>query len=240
MPTEVQIYKDGTIVEADIANKTITSAQIADKTITASQIADKTITASQIADNTITASQIADNTITASQLAAGSVLPVGVILMWSGSIDSIPTGWQLCNFSLIESGPLYKGDNPPVYTPNLTDRFIVGAGSGYAVGATGGSANAILVSHSHTGTTGGHSADHTHNFQNFYFSENNGNSGLGNVYAGTGVRMDYDNNPWYLDWTTAGTNSNHTHDFGTSIEGSSGTNANLPPYYALAFIMKIS
>ena len=48
MPTEVQIYQDGTVVAADIADKTITAAQLADKTITAAKIADTTITAAKL------------------------------------------------------------------------------------------------------------------------------------------------------------------------------------------------
>lgn len=50
--------------------------------------------------------------------------PVGMITMWSGAINAIPDGWALCN-----------GQNG---TPNLLDRFIVGAGDSYTVGATGG------------------------------------------------------------------------------------------------------
>lgn len=49
----------------------------------------------------------------------------GMIILWSGAIVDIPTGWHLCD-----------GDEG---TPNLRDRFIVGAGDTYAVGATGGS-----------------------------------------------------------------------------------------------------
>lgn len=61
--------------------------------------------------------------------------------MWSGSINTIPTGWVLCN-----------GSNG---TPDLRNRFIVGAGSTYSVGATGGEATHTLTvselpSHSHT------------------------------------------------------------------------------------------
>ena len=62
--------------------------------------------------------------------------PSGVIVLWSGSIGSIPAGWVLCN-----------GNNG---TPDLRNRFIVGAGSTYAVDATGGSADTILVSHTHS------------------------------------------------------------------------------------------
>ena len=54
--------------------------------------------------------------------------------MWSGATNNIPSGWALCD-----------GNNG---TPNLQDKFIVGAGSSYAVDATGGSADATLVSHS--------------------------------------------------------------------------------------------
>ena len=61
------------------------------------------------------------------------LLPRGAILIWSGSVSSIPAGWALCN-----------GQNG---TPDLRDRFIVGAGGSYAIGAKGGSATTI---HSHT------------------------------------------------------------------------------------------
>ena len=73
---------------------------------------------------------------------ANNSIPSGCIVMWSGSVASIPAGWYLCN-----------GSNS---TPDLRNRFIVGAGSTYAVGATGGSADAIVVSHTHTATDSGH------------------------------------------------------------------------------------
>ena len=150
---------------------------------------------------------------------AGALVPIGGIIMWSGSVATIPSSWALCN-----------GTNG---TPNLQDRFLVGAGSGYAVGATGGSANATLVSHSHTGTTGGQSADHTHTFSTYqddyaFLSNNQPPPGFGRDGTGT------------VNWGTSGTSNNHTHDFTTSTQGSSATNANLPPYYALAFIMRVS
>lgn len=68
--------------------------------------------------------------------------PAGIIVMWSGSIVSIPAGWFLCN-----------GANG---TPDLRDKFIVGAGSTYAVAATGGEATHTLITaempaHVHSG-----------------------------------------------------------------------------------------
>ena len=56
----------------------------------------------------------------------GKLVPSGVILMWSGSTDTIPAGWALCN-----------GQDG---TPDLTDRFILGAGTTYQPGTTGGAA----------------------------------------------------------------------------------------------------
>ena len=61
----------------------------------------------------------------------------GIIAIWSGAVVDIPFGWHLCDGS---SG-----------TPDLRDKFVVGAGNSYAVGATGGSA-----SHQHYFDTDGH------------------------------------------------------------------------------------
>jgi microcystin-dependent protein len=142
----------------------------------------------------------------------------GMIVLWSGSIATIPTGWVLCD-----------GTNS---TPNLRDRFIVGAGSGYAVGATGGSANATLVSHSHSfsGSTGAMSANNTH--RHTTTGQTLFPSGSGGVAGGTASETG--------NADTGTVDINHVHSFSgsTSTEGSSATNANLPPYYALAYIMK--
>jgi hypothetical protein len=59
-----------------------------------------------------------------------SLVPAGVILLWSGSIASIPSGWNLCD-----------GTNG---TPDLRNRFVVAAGDTYAVGATGGADSVTL------------------------------------------------------------------------------------------------
>lgn len=128
----------------------------------------------------------------------------GMIVLWSGSIASIPSGWYLCN-----------GSNG---TPDLRDRFVMGAGT-TAVGATGGSKDAIVVSHTHTATVTDPGHLHTGGVSGY---------GQGNV-GGTG-------NP------SGGISNTGTATTGISVSnsttGSSGTNANLPPYYALAYIMK--
>jgi hypothetical protein len=143
----------------------------------------------------------------------------GMIMLWSGSIASIPSGWAICN-----------GSNG---TPDLRNRFIVGAGSTYAVGATGGSANAIVVSHTHTATSTVTDPGHFHTTT--WNNINDFNAG--------GQTPGAEANPDDSQGTfTINTNSKTT---GITVAttnastGSSGTNANLPPYYALAYIMKL-
>ena len=96
---------------------------------------------------------------TAVAAAIAALMPAGTIILWSGSVASIPSGWVLCN-----------GSNG---TPDLRNRFVVGAGSTYAVNATGGATTATLAEanipgHTHSfsasATTGNQSADHTHTF----------------------------------------------------------------------------
>ena len=74
-------------------------------------------------------------TVTATSFSGVGAFVSGMIVLWSGAANAIPTGFVLCD-----------GNNN---TPDLRDRFVVGAGSGYAVNATGGSANATLPSHYH-------------------------------------------------------------------------------------------
>jgi microcystin-dependent protein len=126
----------------------------------------------------------------------------GMIILWSGSSGSIPSGWLLCD-----------GTSS---TPNLRDRFVVGAGTTYAVGATGGSADLVVPSHTHTITD----PTHNHTFSFTYGSTAVGGGGSANTGAGN---------------TT--TTSSAT-GISVNTAGVSPTNANLPPYYALCYIMK--
>jgi hypothetical protein len=148
-------------------------------------------------------------------------IPSGGIFLWSGSIGSIPAGYVLCN-----------GTNG---TPDLRDRFVVGAGSTYAVNATGGSADAVVVTHTHTATV----TDPGH-FHNGGVISDADWAFVGTTTTGTG------NLPGArVSLTTGGGNvQNLTGSKTTGVSvtnassGTSGTNANLPPYYALCYIMK--
>jgi microcystin-dependent protein len=143
-----------------------------------------------------------------------NVVISGIIVMWSGSVGSIPSGYYLCN-----------GANG---TPDLRDRFIIGAGNSYSAGNTGGAANktlsiAEMPNHSHTVFSAG---SHQHYVKEVDAGEE-GNAGtdqsVGN-YTDTGTTK-------YTSFA-----GDHTHSL--SYTGSSTAFSILPPYYALAFIMK--
>jgi microcystin-dependent protein len=181
-----------------------------------------------------------------------SAFPTGGIIMWSGSIASIPSGWALCN-----------GANG---TPDLRNRFVVGAGSTYAVDATGGAdtvtlTSAQIPSHAHTfsGTTSDQSASHTHTFSattstagahthtlsgygkdgsTFSWPDLEGRGSFRTISNGVNSAGDHAHT---VSGTTAGASGGHTHTFSgtTAATGSGQSHENRPPYYALAYIMKL-
>jgi hypothetical protein len=153
-----------------------------------------------------------------------ALVPSGMIAIWSGIISTIPLGWTLCD-----------GSNG---TPDLRNRFIIGASSDSSAMSmttisgsptkTGGSKDTILPAHTHTGvtnTTGSHT--HTTDFIDYWGDYGGWINGGGNNGLDVSTLTD-----------PAGS---HTHTSTTSTDGNatSGTNANLPPYFALAYIMKL-
>lgn len=149
-------------------------------------------------------------------------VPRGVITMWSGSISAIPIGWVICN-----------GGNG---TPDLRNKFVIGAGSSYAVGGTGGATTVTLTianlpPHNHTGTTSSEGS-HAHTV---YIAVD---------AVGTGDRIsgaDTSGSDEGISTKSAGTTDTqgaHTHTFTTNTVGSGTAFSILPPYYALAYIMK--
>jgi hypothetical protein len=194
-------------------------------------------------DQAVTTEKIDTAAVTLSQAAASltnALVPVKGIIMFSGTAAEVPANWSLCNG-----------------TPDLRNKFVIAAQAYDAATdarwetnitgadtATGGSKDAIVVDHQHTTTVtdDGHShgitqSNHTHSYGD------DTNQGTGGGQGGGGA----DTGSRGQGKTTGGASANITiNDATTGITvdvaaaGSSGTNANLPPYFALAFIMRVT
>jgi len=168
-----------------------------------------------LADSTNSVIQTYDNLygIIGVQSSSGATIPTGLISMWSGSIGSIPSGWLLCD-----------GSNG---TPNLTDRFIIGAGSSYAVNGTGGATSVTLTTnnlpaHTHTATSTVTDPGHFHS--NVFSFAAGGTTGVVNNASSSG-----NTNSATTGITVSTTNAS---------TGSGTSFSIIPTYYALAFIQK--
>lgn len=120
--------------------------------------------------------------------------PIGTIVIWSGTADNIPTGWQLCD-----------GTNG---TPDLQDKFVLGAGTNHAVGTTGGEENVTL--------TVEQMPTHSHLITESLITSSSGT---------------------YLGFAKG--NASGVQSTVTVTTGSSQPHNNMPPYYALCYIMKL-
>lgn len=156
----------------------------------------------------------------------------GMIVLWSGSVASIPAGWALCD-----------GTNG---TPNLADRFVVAAGRAYAPWATGGADTqgtnmGSAGGHSHGGAVGytaiteSQMPPHIHSISIAGSGDSSGGPGYGFIKGST------NNTVSSLTAASAGGGSGHTHTISADGSHTHGiTNwDNRPSYYALCYIMKL-
>lgn len=170
--------------------------------------------------------------------------PVGSIMMWTGTVA--PRGWVICD-----------GSNG---TPDLRGKFILGVGSGRVLGDTGGEETHLLTvselpSHTHSGTVDS-SGDHSH-------TGTTNITGAHNHTVTNTVQKTGNNTPNGLDFTaneidnvnttttTTSTNGDHSdtlstnttgshlHIFTSNSTGDGEPHNNMPPYYMLAYIMKL-
>ena len=174
-------------------------------------------------------------------MAASSVdSPTGGEATISGAVRHAPAGYLICNGGDIPSGGVFQGINASLLQnlrdflgatygatgrlPNLINNFI-----GYSAvpGTTGGSANSTLVSHNHTGTVDS-AGFHSHTTVGRYMTLDS----PGPYIGGFGGPGGY---PYLNTINGAGA---HTHTFTTGSTGSSGTNANLPPYVGMLPVIK--
>lgn len=214
--------------------------------------------------DTTTASVDSDTTDLATTAFVHSVVPKGIILMWSGSISTIPNGWALCD------GASHNG----VATPDLRNRFVLGAGGdgllgGRPVDDRGGSSVINQVpahQHSYSATTDANSESHTHSgitssqgSHSHVFPGDDQLSfanGVGGWAADSVASFGYDARSvtggggqlWKTTaagqhnhtFTTGNQSSSHNHNIegDTSVTGVSSVSI-LNPYWALAFIIKV-
>lgn len=182
--------------------------------------------------------------VTATQAQLTSPMPAGIIVMWSGV--TAPSGWALCD-----------GTNG---TPDLRNRFVVAAGSTYALGTTGGSVTSSAAgshthtessagSHNHTGSTGdtaltsAQMPSHTHTWTGTQTAEdNNYTAGSNWLREGSTVAS----SSFTVTTTATGEGAAHNHTISTDGAHShtinsvaDHTHSTTPPYYALAYIMKL-
>jgi microcystin-dependent protein len=157
-------------------------------------------------------------------------VPTGVINMWG--TGTAPSGWLLCTGGAV-SRTTYSalfavigttfgvGDNSTTFNlPNYTNRMPYGT----TLAATGGTADAVVVSHTHTATST--DSGHVHTMVAISSAALTG-GGSQTVPRNTGTDTTFTTNSSTANITTT-----------NSTEGVSGTNANLPPYLGINFIIK--
>ena len=197
-------------------------------------------------------------TVPDARLSSSSLFVTGMIIMWSGAQNAIPTGWVICD-----------GNNS---TPDLRNRFVIGAGSGgsYSPGNTGGSSSILLgtanlPAHTHQlgGTVGNTNLSHNHSFSGSTNNPGNHNHNYSKPndvsdddYSGVPVGSNGQIGGVFQNATTSNAGG-HTHSFSgstghqlgnhnhslpatTGNQGGAMNTAfdNRPPYYALCYIMK--
>jgi microcystin-dependent protein len=196
--------------------------------------------------------------VTANQAQLNTAMPIGGVIMWP--FGSIPAGWALCNGQTVARSDGFGN----ITTPNLMDRFIVGAGSGYGLAAAGGNAvitltEAQMPNHAHdaamdsqghhqhrvAGNTAG-VGDHSHSMPNNGSVQAGSDNGGANTPVSTGYssgRMQAGTNPagahahyfeTYSEW-----GGDHTHNVWTGTKGGNAGIDIRPPFVALYYIMKV-
>lgn len=188
-----------------------------------------------------------------------SVPPVGTVLMWAGASDAVPSGYLLCDGAAVsrtEYAALFStlgtafgvGDGSTTFSlPDLRARFVFGANSTYTRGETGGEVNHTLTAsempvHSHSCSDGG---SHTHTMESGgEHTHSSGASGTISVSKGDGTSgTSTVGKGGTADTGSAGL---HTHELGTALDhthsignvGGGNAHNNMPPYIALAYIIR--
>ena len=160
----------------------------------------------------------------ATDLGNASGSNIGSVIMWYNTIQSIPSGWHLCNG--------YDG------TLNLMDRMIIGAGDLYAIGATGGSttfAPTGSIATADTILTLAQMGKHRHPWNDSQATVLAGHYGGGSYLSSSTEIRDANT---VTNYTGGGHGHNHTAAEGSHIDGIASNS--LPPYKSLYFIQRLT
>ena len=188
-------------------------------------VKDQAITNDKIKVNAVSDTKI-DNTI------SNALVPIGGIIMWSGAQGDLPANWKICD------GTVYGSGASQVTTPNLVDKFVIAGGTYDAVDelwktsiegtaeSEGGTKDLVIPLHKHDITDPGH--QHTTNVDTGTLFHAGGSGQV--QYGGAGT---YPGTVFNMDDADTGITE-------TDNEGEVATNKNLPPYFAIAYIMRIS
>lgn len=175
---------------------------------------------------------------TAANLNLSSIVPVGTIILWYGALGGVPVGFQICD-----------GTNG---TPDLRDKFVVGAGTTYALGAGGGATSVTSgAGGAHTPAILGTSLTvaelpaHSHRFFAANYSGDTNADGWGNANVRSipgedvgphGYRSTSNLGDLIIENTGSG--AAHSHN-ASPVPDHTHTVATLPPYVALYYLMKV-
>jgi len=155
-------------------------------------------------------------------------VPIGTIVMWSGSSNFLPPGWRVCNGegTYIDQ---YSGETRQI--PDLSGRFIVGVGA--MTDAEGNKETYSLGQHDgglnkHQLTTDEMPA-HRH-----HYVSDDGLNGLNDTYAHCTAA-----NKYKMDFDSTDNKGYKLGDYQNESVGKSQAHENRPPYYALYYIIKV-
>lgn len=179
---------------------------------------------------TVGASAQVAGQVTADSFSGNGSIPLGGIIMWSGT--TVPEGWALCNGVKVGA----------IQTPDLRGRFVLGSGSGpnltpRTLGQIGGTEKQALQvdelpPHKHDNKASSASAgQHSHGYK----------SGYGNkvgIADGQHATSDLGRRHNDNDTTYSGSHT-HTIAMDNASTGSGLPHNNMPPFYTLAFIMRV-
>ena len=150
-----------------------------------------------------------------SNIPASGGVPINTITIWSGSVEDIPAGWVLCD-----------GQDG---RPDLRGRFVLGAGGAYTPGAAGGSEEVTL--------TVDQLAKHSHGQYVPASATGSTSTGYTNLVNPASTSNPVSGRPYKDGLFGSSTSANQVN---TKMQGNNEPHENMPPYYALCYIIKVS